>query len=66
MTDARATDDNAELVCVRSALAQLRLEHGNHPCYDAIEDAIAASIRTISQLRGALRAVAVIADDVLN
>lgn len=66
MTDARANEDNAELVCVRVALAQLRLEHGNHPCYAAIEDAVAASTRTISQLRGALKAVAVISTDVLS
>lgn len=73
MTDVDARDDeDAELVCIRNALTQLRLEHGDHPCYaviedvvDAIEDVVNARTRTISQLRGALRAVHAVAADAL-
>lgn len=59
-----------ELACILGALLQLRLEHGNHPCYDAIErsatarqEQLLARIEEVGQLRGALRAVVAVASD---
>lgn len=48
------------------ALRQLRLEHGDHPCYDAIERAAIKRMLTIERLRGALKAVSVVAEDGLT
>ena len=60
--DTRAQGDEPGDAVTR-ALAQLRLEHGDHPCYDAIEGAVLANAVMVKQLRGALKAVAVIATD---
>jgi hypothetical protein len=63
MTDADAR--NADADCIADALRQLRLEHGDHPCYDAIEAAYEACSQEIRQLRGALRAVVAVANDAI-
>jgi hypothetical protein len=63
MTDADARTADADQIT--AALRQLRLEHGNHPCYDAIEAAYEAQAQQVRQLAGALRAVEAVAADAL-
>ena len=69
--DARARKDEPgtdadHLDRILGALTQLRLEHGDHACYDTIEEAVVARTQTIQRLRGALKAVAVVAGDGLS
>lgn len=64
MTDADARNADADHIV--AALKQLRLEHGDHPCYDAIDIATGELVQQVRQLRGALRAVVAVAADGLT
>jgi hypothetical protein len=64
MTDADAR--NADADRITAALRQLRLEHGDHPCYDAIEASAEAQTLLVRQLQGTLRAVVAVATDGLT